>query len=321
MISKSLVFATVLTAGVVPTAASAAINNNIGECNLYNLFEQYNRDDYVTRVSASVAYGSYQSCALDQNNYVKSVLAKTSARRNALEADIKQQMYQMMDANLNGSFDLDYVSTSINGPLVFELKESNGQVTAKIGGIGINSKSKITLKNTPSIIFKAYGRISTPEIWATATYNPYSGEVSNLSVRPINLDVDIETRFLGISIPGLSNLVDSFFESKMKKEMAGFVNDDKLSGARTIFSLDKAIPSGEFFYAGEDLGVKAKDAIRNMSNGQSVRISVSGNSLTYGDQPHTASLNVKISNAIEVQLDSVRRKNPLGPDTCPVSCV
>lgn len=320
MILKSIALVAVLSVGISPSAASAAINNNIGECNLYSLFEQNNRRDYVTRVSASISYGGYQSCVLDSSNHIKSVLAKTSARRNTLESDIKQEFYQIIDANLNGSFDLDYVSTNLSGPMVFEFKESNGKIIAKVGGVGISAKAKITLKNTPSVIFKAYGRISSPEIWATAEYHPYTGVISNINVNPVNLNVDFETRFLGISLPILSNLIDSFVESRLATAIAAFANDDRLSGARTVFSLDKAIPSGEFSYGGEDLGVKAKDAIRHISSGQSVRISVSGNSLTYNNQPHTASINVKFSDSVEVQLDSVRRKNPLGPDNCPVSC-
>ncbi|ALU45802.1 hypothetical protein [Pseudoalteromonas rubra] len=315
---KALTLAAVLSAGFMPGMASAAINNNIGECDFYSLFEQNYRDDYVTRVTASVSYKGYQGCALDRNNYVKSVLAKTSARRNALEADIRQKIYQSVDANLNGSFDLDYVNTNLNGPMVFELRESGGRILAKVGGVGISSTAKITLKNTPSFIFKAYGRINSPEIWATADYNAFSGEVSNIRVNPVNLNIDFETRFLGISIPGLSNLIDNFVESKLSSMAYAAINSDKLTGSRTIFSLDKAIPSGEFFYGGEDLGVKAKDAIRHIISGQSVRISVSGNSLGY--TTHSASLNVKLSDTLEIQLDSQRRKNPLGPDNCPVTC-
>ncbi|WP_125781374.1 hypothetical protein [Pseudoalteromonas rubra] len=315
---KALTLAAVLSAGFVPNMASAAINNNIGECNFYDLFERYNRDDYVTRVSASVSYKGYQGCALDRNNYVKSVLTKTSIRRNELEADIRQKIYQSIDSNLNGSFDLDYVNTHLNGPMVFELRESGGRILAKVGGVGISSTAKITLKNTPSFIFKAYGKINSPEIWATADYNAYSGEVSNIRVNPVNLNIDFETRFLGISIPGLSNLIDDFVESKLASMVYRTINSDKLTGSRTILSLDKAIPSGEFFYRGEDLGVKAKDAIKHIISGQSVRISVSGNTQSYGT--HTASLNVKLSDTLEIQLDSQRRQNPLGPDKCPVSC-
>ncbi|WP_194867785.1 hypothetical protein [Pseudoalteromonas sp. PPB1] len=311
---KVLTLAAILSWGFAPGTASAAFNET-GECDFNELFEQYNSNDYVTRVSASVSYKGFKKCVLDRDNKIRRILADTSSRRKELSEAIKQKVYQSVDSNLNGSFDLDYVNTSLIGAMNFELKESNGRILAKAGGVGIKSKAKITLKRTPSFIFKAYGRINSPEIWATADYNPTNGVVSNIRVTPVNLNIDFETRFLGISIPVLSTLINRYVESEIAKSIKQAINNDKLTGSRTIFSLDQAIPSGEFVHGGEDLGVKAKDAIRQIISGQSVRISVSGNSLI--NRQHSASIKVKFSDTLEIHLESKRRKNPLGPDNCP----
>ncbi|MCG7561464.1 MULTISPECIES: hypothetical protein [Pseudoalteromonas] len=276
-----------------------------GECD--DLMIGLNMDRYVQYETVQrvwIKAGNSTKCVRvspDLHNSVYRVLSKQVAMRNQLKSELHTKLDQELRNNATGLVEHRYTNTDLTGNLSTKLSANgNGEILANVNGFGFNAKAKYTIKNVPSFIAKAYARVSAQNIVVTAKYDFVTGQAYGLNVNPINLNIDVDSRIFGISVPLLSNYINNKVEGIISSKIHGYLNTKTDGWSASLFSLDKAIPDDRF----GQLGVSVKDRLKSLAAGQYIRLSSSATKI------EGASLYVDLSGDYSITMSSKTIENP-----------
>lgn len=234
--------------------------------------------DYAERDTVRVKYkNDLEVCKAVPLGKTRSVLNKVYERKDALINDAKQSAFESIKAGIKSGYKVGKLNADITGDLRVKISpSSNGRVTAYAGGFGLNSSGEVRVKGIPGWIVKGKLRLTIGRIDATADYNLATGRANNLNVSPQNIHIDAKLSFLGLSIPVLSDYVENKVESKLRASIDNLIETKANTFDKRFFSLDEAIPNGEFVYQGRDLGQEAKDQLFDLLSGQSIEVVIGG---------------------------------------------
>ncbi|QPB85882.1 hypothetical protein CWC22_023050 [Pseudoalteromonas rubra] len=256
---------------VTDTKASAP-----GECDDFMITSQMNRyheSEEVQRLWISA--GSQSKCVRmspDLHNPVYDVLARQRSLRNQLETELRTRLDEELKNGINSSLRHRYTNFELKGGLSTTLTANhNGEILANVNGFGFYAKAKYTLKNVPSMIASAYATVKVERISVNAKYDFVKGEAYDLKVDPLHLDVDVDSRIFGISVPVLSNFINSRVEGVIRDKIEDYLNSKTNGWSKAMFSLDKAIPDDKF----GSLGVSVKNRLTSLLPGKYIKMSSS----------------------------------------------
>jgi len=157
-----------------------------------------------------------------------------------------------------------------SGPITVRLEARGGLIQASIGGFAINTSFKAKQADL------LYGKVNihTNTVWLDGSYNPLTGKVSGLTLSPaVSIDIDVDAggilKVLHIFQKKAFQIdIEDSVERSIRENIYSSLNE--LSSRETVvFGLNELLESGDFLYAGIDLGKKVRGLIK-MLGGQSV---------------------------------------------------
>lgn len=221
--------------------------------------------------------GAWNSIVVINNTSVgKPIHDETKGILKSINKELFDSIESAARKGINGiswmSFrELKYVT--LDGPLQTKLiTQSNGVITAEVGGFSLRSEVKFELS-----LFTLYGKVRTSELRFAADYDVITGRVYNLrDIGNTRVDIDVDGNGIINSLvaEGIEVLEGIFFptfiQDVVDDGVNGLVNDEYY-----IAGLESVIPTGKWMVAGVDLGVKIKEMISGVSAEKYVSIGIS----------------------------------------------
>ncbi|MEJ6473303.1 hypothetical protein [Pseudoalteromonas piscicida] len=221
--------------------------------------------------------------------------------RNQLEADLRAKVDSEFKNGVNSSLRHRYTNFELKGGLSTTLTaNNNGEILANVNGFGFYAKAKYTLNNVPSIFAKAYATVKADRLSVKAKYDFVTGQAYDLEVEPINLNIDVDSRIFGISVPVLSNFINNRIEGVLRNKIEDYLNSKTNGWSKSLFSLDKAIPDDKF----GSLGVSVKNRLTSLLPGKYIKISSSVQDMD------GASFHVDLSGDFSIRMSNKVFQNP-----------
>jgi hypothetical protein len=278
--------------------------NGIDECDPFWIkfnMNKYMQSERVERLT--VRAGSKNKCVTisANSNEVYDILRMQYNKRNALESKLRTKIDEQLRSSASGSVKHRYTNFELTGNLATKLTaNSNGEILARVNGFGFKARAKYTLKNVPSIIAKVYANVSINNIVVDAKYDFMTGKSQVINVNPINLNINVDSRIFGFSVPLLSNYINNKLEAELRSDIANYLDTKTNGWSKALFSLDNAIPNDKF----GNLGITVKQKLTSLLQGQYIEIRTNTKSLI------GSSLTVDISGDFGIHMDSDRYENP-----------
>ncbi|WP_185235414.1 hypothetical protein [Teredinibacter franksiae] len=221
--------------------------------------------------------------------------------RSEIRSQVNSRLQEKLLDALPGYVSLTKLDVQLDGEITIELDGlNNGSVAVRTGGMGVDISIHVKMENTLGLVSGEVHANTTP-IWMTGDYDIFSGRIENLEMSsPPQVSISAELNGIFNFIPIIKNYMEGYAEDEMREGVVSgmeSINDQLGSTDIMLFGLNQKLPDDLYVYNNIDYGVKIKDELANITNGEKIRFSIVNN---------TVSLNITDDFKIKFVHDTVR---------------
>lgn len=244
-----------LTLGII---TMLSVNLSAGYEQYFKGYDYYGQAKYVNN-------GRTYTSPVFKESKLKNVTDKAALFYN-IESQIKEEMRSRLIAELPYNFKLKRLNVNLEGPFILRLEgKSNGQIEARLGGFNLS----INGKAEKSFYANAYFDFQTDVVWFKGTYDLSTGNLRGMLAEGFSTYVDVDADLLGfidleIGVESLEDDIRDFVNNAITKAEQGT--------STMVFSLDQAIPNGEYVFNGRDIGAEVKNEVYSFFSDESLEI-------------------------------------------------